>query len=151
MGWVFFYHTWQQSVSIWCSLIGLYNTRIQFNNIHIVIMDNDVKGAFRHCKYHPDIVSVFAFITQHLLYIPLDNTFGSIVSPSNFEPIGRARTHLAGYLSNKYDLTNKYKHISSTTSNSLTNQQKILNLYVLSQINLIKALKILTKQNTLCL
>ena len=89
----------------------LYCIRIRFGNVDIVLFDDDVKGAFRHCKYHPDIAAAFAFIIQYLLYIPLGNTFGSIVSPSNFEPIARARTHLAGYLSNKEDLTHKYESI----------------------------------------
>ena len=51
----------------------------------------------------------------HLLHqifiIPLGGTFGSITSPSNFEPIARARTHLAEFLSDRRDLLEKYKHI----------------------------------------
>ena len=94
----------------------IYNKRIAKPRTDLVLMDDDVKGAFRHCKYHPDIAAAFAFIIQYLLYIPLGNTFGSIVSPSNFEPIARARTHLAGYLSDKQDLTGKYKHIIDNVS-----------------------------------
>ena len=89
----------------------LYNFRISYPDDEIVLMDDDVKGAFRHCKYHPDIATAFAFIIQHLLFIPLGGTFGSIVSPANFEPIVRARIHLAEYLSTRTDLYDKYKHI----------------------------------------
>ena len=76
-----------------------------------VLMGDDVKGAYGHCKYHPDIATAFAFIIQQLLFIPLGGTFGSIVSPANFEPIVRARTHLAEYLSTRTNLLVKYKHI----------------------------------------
>ena len=72
-----------------------------------------MKGAFRHTKYHPDVASAFSFIIENLLYIPLGSTFGSVTSPSDFEPIARARTHLAEYLSDRRDLLNKYKHIIS--------------------------------------
>ena len=89
----------------------LYNFRLSYPDDEIVLMDDDVKGAFRHCKYHPDIATAFAFIIQNLLFIPLGGTFGSVVSPANFEPIARARIHLAEYLSTRTDLLDKYKHI----------------------------------------
>ena len=80
-------------------LAYIWNSRITYPTSDIMLMDDDVKGAFRHCKYHPDVVSAFSFIIQYLLFISLGGTFGSIVTPSNFEPIARARTHLAWYLS----------------------------------------------------
>ena len=43
--------------------------------------------------------------------IPLGNTFGSIVSPQDWEPFARARTHLAEAISHRRDLYPKYKHI----------------------------------------
>ena len=89
----------------------IYNFRIAQPKKDIVLFDDDVKGAFRHPKYHPDIAAAFSFIIQCLLFITLGNTFGSIVSPANFEPIARARTHLAKYLSSRRDLYEKYKHI----------------------------------------
>ena len=41
----------------------------------------------------------------------MGGTFGSITSPANFEPIARARIHLAEFLSDRRDLYDKYKHI----------------------------------------
>ena len=38
----------------------LYNFRISYPDDEIVLMDDDVKGAFRHCKYHPDTATAFA-------------------------------------------------------------------------------------------
>ena len=41
----------------------------------------------------------------------MGGTFGSITSSANFEPIARARVHLAEFLSDRRDLLDKYKHI----------------------------------------
>ena len=89
----------------------IWNLRISYPHTDILLFDDDVKGAFRHCKYHPDVASAFSFIISKYLYIPLGGTFGSITSPANFEPIARARIHLAEVLSNKRNLLEKYKHI----------------------------------------
>ena len=89
----------------------LYNFRISVPNDEILLYDDDVKSAFRHCKYHPDVASAFAFIIQENLWIPLGGMFGSIVTPANFEPIARARTHLAKYFSRRRDLLKRYEHI----------------------------------------
>ena len=92
-------------------LVKLWNMRISYPTTDILVFDDDVKGAFRHCKYHPDIAAAFSFIIEDLLFVPLGGTFGSITSPSNFEPIARARTHLAEFLSDRRDLLDKYKDI----------------------------------------
>ena len=92
-------------------LEGIWNSRITHPRSDILLFDDDVKGAFRHCKYHPDIASAFSFIISSFLFIPLGGTFGSITSPANFEPIARARTHLAEFLSDRRDLLEKYKDI----------------------------------------
>ena len=92
-------------------LESIWNLRITYPNTDILLFDDDVKGAFRHSKYHPDIASAFSFIISNLLFIPLGGTFGSITSPANFEPIARARTHLAEALSYRRDLLKKYEHI----------------------------------------
>ena len=44
--------------------------------------------------------------------IPLGNTFGSIVSPQDWEPFDRGRVHLVEALSHRHDLYAKYKHIN---------------------------------------
>ena len=92
-------------------LESIWNHRISYPNSDILLFDDDVKGAFRHSKYHPDIASAFSFIIEQFLFIPLGGTFGSITSPSNFEPIARARVHLAEYLSDRRDLLCKYQDI----------------------------------------
>ena len=86
----------------------IWNLRITYPKEDILLMDDDVKGAFRHSKYHPDIASVFAFIILTKLYIPTGGTFGSTTSPANFEPFARARTFLAEKFSKESDLVEKH-------------------------------------------
>ena len=43
-------------------LEGIWNSRITHPQSDILLFDDDVKGAFRHCKYHPDIATAFSFI-----------------------------------------------------------------------------------------
>ena len=92
-------------------LIRIWNLRLTHPNEEIYLFDDDAKGAFRHLKYHPDVASAFAFRIFSFLVIPLENTFGSIVSPQDWEPFSRARTHLAEALFHRRDLYAKYMHI----------------------------------------
>ena len=92
-------------------LESIWNLRITYPQSDILLFDDDVKGAFRHCKYHPDVAAAFSFIIEQFLFVPLGGTFGSITSPANFEPIARARVHLAHFLSNRRDLLTKYEDI----------------------------------------
>ena len=36
-------------------LTRVWNSRISYPNEDLLLMDDDVKGAFRHTKYYPDI------------------------------------------------------------------------------------------------
>ena len=54
-------------------LEGIWNSRITHPQSDILLFDDDVKGAFRHCKYHPDIASAFSFIMSGFLFIPMGN------------------------------------------------------------------------------
>ena len=90
----------------------IWNLRIFHSFEEIYLFDDDVKGAFGHSKQHPDIASAFSFIIAGLFCIPMGETFGSLVSPADFEPFARARTHLAKVLSTKREILGKYKEIS---------------------------------------
>ena len=89
----------------------IWNIRITDHSTDRLLFDDDVKGAFRHCKYHPDVLSAFAYIVSNRLYSPLGGTFGSTTSPANFEPLARARIHLAQRLSKNRKLIAKHKAI----------------------------------------
>jgi len=89
----------------------IWNLRITYSTNDFLLFDDGVKSAFRQCKYHPDVAYAFLFIIRQFLFVPLRGTFGSITSPPNFEPIARARVHLAHHLVDKRNLLIKYKHI----------------------------------------
>ena len=90
--------TWDRNLS------RIWELRIIYPNEDILLMDDDVKGAFRHSKYHPDIAEVFSFIILTNLFIPTGGTFGSTTSPANFDPYATARTFLAQKLSRNENL-----------------------------------------------
>ena len=92
-------------------LTQIWNTRISFPSIEIYLFDDDVKGAFRYSKYHPDIATAFSFIIDKLLHVPMGGTSGSIVSPADVEPFAKARTHLVEFLSTRRDLLDRHKDI----------------------------------------
>ncbi len=92
-------------------LIRIYNLRISYPTKELHLWDDDAKSAFRHGKHHPDIASAFMFILLEYLYICVAQTFGSNTSPSNWEPIARARAALAEHLFNDASLLEKHKEL----------------------------------------
>ena len=54
-----FAHAWQDH------LICIYNLWISFPNAELYIAEDDAAGAFHQPKYHPNIISVKAFIIGH--------------------------------------------------------------------------------------
>ena len=93
-------------------LICIWNLRLTHPNEEIYMFDDDAKEVFRHPKYHSGVVSTCPFRISSVLMIPLGNTFGSIVSPHDWEPFDRGRVHLVEALSHRHDLYAKYKHIN---------------------------------------
>jgi hypothetical protein len=76
-------------------LIFLYNLRITYPHLEILVFDDDVTGAFRQPKYHPNVISAKAFIIGKYLFVPTGLTFGDKPSPPSFEPLARARMALS--------------------------------------------------------
>ena len=80
-------------------LIWIYNLRISYPTSEILTFDDDVSGAFRQPKYHPNVISAKCFIVQRFLFAPTGLTFGDGSSPPSYEPMARARMALATHLS----------------------------------------------------
>ena len=74
-------------------LVCIYNLQISFPNAELYTTEDDVAGAFCQPKYHPNIISVKAFIIGPYLFVPTSKTFGDRDSPSSWEPI--THTHQA--------------------------------------------------------
>ena len=89
----------------------VYNKRITYPTETLYQFADDVTAAFRQPKYHPDIVGAFCSRMSNVLLISVGQTFGSITSPQNYEPLARARAFLAQHLSHdgSIHLVKKYK------------------------------------------
>jgi hypothetical protein len=79
-------------------LIWIHNLRISYPTSEIFPLDDDVSGAFRHCKFNPNVVGMHTFLLFGYLFFSSGQIFGGNTCPSNFEPIARARQQLAQYL-----------------------------------------------------
>lgn len=89
----------------------IWNLRISYPNEDILLWDDDVAGCFRHIKHHPDVVAAFGLKVESNLYFYVGQTFGSVFSPANQEPVRRAREKLARALFNDDSLTEKHKDL----------------------------------------
>lgn len=84
-------------------LTWIYNLRITYPNEEIYVGDDDVSGAFRHCKYHPNLVAMHGCFQAHHLVMSTGATFGGNTSPSNWETFADARRQLAQWLYKRHD------------------------------------------------
>ena len=107
-------HPWCFSINDWTSLcnepilifagsklkmmIWIWNLRISYPQQEIYPGDDDVSGAFRHSKYNPFLVALHSYLIYGYLVMATGQTFGDCASPSNWEPIARARQQFAMFL-----------------------------------------------------
>jgi hypothetical protein len=54
--------------------------------------------AFRHIKYHPNMVAMHCFQALSTLFLSTGQTFGDNTSPQNWEPVAHARQQFAQYV-----------------------------------------------------
>lgn len=92
-------------------LIRLWNLRISYPLLDILMMADDVSGAFRQPKYNPEIISGFMYILANYLCVSCGLNFGNNFSPSSFEPYAQAREYLAQHYFERDDLVEKYKEL----------------------------------------
>ena len=76
----------------------LYNARITYPREELYLGDDDISGAFRHQKYHPNLVGMHSCVVAGFLSCATGMTFGDNTSSANFDPIAEARKELARYL-----------------------------------------------------
>lgn len=76
----------------------IYALRVSFPHLEIYAADDDASGAFRHNKYHPNVVAMHCFLHEAVLCASTGTTFGDTTSPGNFEPIAQARQQYAQYI-----------------------------------------------------
>ena len=94
-------------------LVRIWNLRITHPHKEIYVWDDDVSGAYRVPKYHPNVAGAFAYAILNFLFLPTGGTFGSNTSPQEYEPFARARAFLAEHLSRDESLVLKHLNILS--------------------------------------
>ncbi len=62
------------------------NLRITFPDQDIAIHTNNVKSCLRQLKNHPNVMGVFSFIIDTIMFLQCGLTFGLDFSPANWEP-----------------------------------------------------------------
>jgi hypothetical protein len=84
-------------------LTWIWNLRISYPHEEIYPCDDDVAGAFRHGKYNPNLVGMHCVVIFGMTLLMTGMTFGDNTSPSNWEPIARARSQFAKWCWSKMD------------------------------------------------
>jgi hypothetical protein len=59
--------------------IWIYNLRISYPASEIYLVDDDVSGAFRHAKYHPNLVALHSCFLFGYLFMSTGQTFGDCI------------------------------------------------------------------------
>ena len=73
----------------------IWNLRISYPSEELYLGDDDVSGAFRWLKYHPNLVAMHTSIQCGLGVFNTGGTFGGNTTPSNWDVLQTARRHLS--------------------------------------------------------
>lgn len=69
----------------------LWNLRISYPTLAIYIGDDDISGAFRWLRYHPNLVGLHTSVQGGFAVFNTGGTFGDNTSPSNWDILARTR------------------------------------------------------------
>jgi len=76
-------------------MVWLYNLRVTYPDLEIYLADDDISGAFRLMKYHPNLVLMHSSRQCGYCVVNTGGTFGDNTNPLNFDPLGLGRRQLA--------------------------------------------------------
>ncbi|MGL5936272.1 MAG: hypothetical protein ACRCZI_11700, partial [Cetobacterium sp.] len=79
-------------------MVWLYNLRITYPTEEIYIADDDVSGAFRLVRYHPNCMAMHTFIQGPYCVVNTGGSFGGNTTPANFQPYATARRQVAQHM-----------------------------------------------------
>jgi hypothetical protein len=80
-------------------LVWIWNLRISYPLLKMLLRDNDITGAFRLVKYNAQLISMHCYnFCNRFLGAATGSTFGNCTSPHNFEVFAIARKEHASYL-----------------------------------------------------
>ena len=70
-------------------LTDIYNTRISFPDMAILLGTANIKACFRFPRIHADLTGAFGFIAGGYFLLAIDMVFSFIASASSWEPFLR--------------------------------------------------------------
>jgi len=79
-------------------MVWLYNLRVTYPDLEIYLADDDISGAFRLMKCHPNLVSMHSSRQCGCCVVNNGGTFGDNTNPSNFNPLELGQRQLTHYL-----------------------------------------------------
>ncbi len=88
--------------------IDIYNTRISFPNMSILLGTADIKACFRFARVHADLTGAFGFNAGGNYNLATAMVFGSKASASSWEPFRRAIEALSIIYAGRPDLATKH-------------------------------------------
>jgi len=87
----------------------IYDLRITYPLLDIILHANDVKSCFKQLKLHPDIMPAFSIIIADFLFLQSALPFGTDFSPQNWEPVRRLIEILAEKLFSDKSVVAKHR------------------------------------------
>ena len=85
-------------------LVQIYNLKISYPHMGILLFKDEVSGSLRHVKLHPDVAVARAYSVCQTLHVHAGSVFGSNASPHNWEVFSHSRCMLAEDLQSVADL-----------------------------------------------
>jgi hypothetical protein len=89
----------------------IYNTRISYPTLTILLAMADVKACFRFHCIHADLTGAFGFLARGYYNLATAVVFGSTASASSWEPFHRAIQALPVVYAHRRDLIKKHEKI----------------------------------------
>ncbi len=88
----------------------IYNTRISYPTLTILLAMVDVKACFRFPCIHADLTGAFGFLAGGYYNLATAMVFGSTAYTSSWEPFRRAIQALTVVYAHRCDLIKKHKN-----------------------------------------
>ena len=79
------------STSMIRHLIRTCKIRMSYQDINILLFDDDAVGSFHYVKFHSQIAAAHSYSIGKTLYVPTGTVFGANVSPQNWEVFAQSR------------------------------------------------------------
>jgi hypothetical protein len=91
--------------------IDIYNTRVSYPTLIILLAMADVKACFCFPRIHADLTGAFGFLAGGYFNLATAMVFGSTTSASSWEPIRRAIQALSVVYAHPRDLIKKHRNL----------------------------------------